>query len=166
MKLKKWLIALCCVLVAAAIAIVTILNNSNSRIDTLNQDLGNIQAEYNTLKEKNEKDEQTIQDLNHQVTELTTEKDRLTAENGQLNETLEGLNRNLSSSQQKLQGVMYILTDGAQGNIESILSPYKYELAKQPKKIRMAWYDYALRFCEKRDYLTHTEHLMIVSRKG
>ena len=58
MKLKKWLIALCCVLVAAAIAIVTILNNSNSRIDTLNQDLGNIQAEYNTLKEKNEKDEQ------------------------------------------------------------------------------------------------------------
>ena len=79
--MKKWLIALCCVLVAAAIAIVTILNNSNSRIDTLNQDLGNIQAEYNTLKEKNEKDEQTIQDLNHQVTELTTEKDRLTAEN-------------------------------------------------------------------------------------
>ena len=122
--MKKWLIALCCVLVAAAIAIVTILNNSNSRIDTLNQDLGNIQAEYNTLKEKNEKDEQTIQDLNHQVAELTTEKDRLTAENGQLNETLEGLNRNLSSSQQKLQGVMYILTDGAQGNIESILSPY------------------------------------------
>ena len=48
---------------------------------------------------------------------------------------------------------------------ESILSPYKNELAKQPKKIRMAWYDYALRFCEKRDYLTHTEHLMIVSRK-
>ena len=48
---------------------------------------------------------------------------------------------------------------------ESILSPYKNELAKQPKKIRMAWYDYALRFCEKRDYLTHTEHLMIDSRK-
>ncbi len=48
---------------------------------------------------------------------------------------------------------------------ESILSPYKNELAKQPKKIRMAWYDYALRFCEKREYLTHTEHLMIVSRK-
>ena len=26
-------------------------------------------------------------------------------------------------------------------------------------------YEYALRFCEKREYLTHTEHLMIVSRK-
>ena len=48
---------------------------------------------------------------------------------------------------------------------ESILSPYRNELAKQPKKIRMAWFDYALRFCEKRDYLTHTEHLMIVSQK-
>lgn len=48
---------------------------------------------------------------------------------------------------------------------ESILAPYRNELAKQPKKIRMAWYEYALRFCEKREYLTHTEHLMIVSRK-
>ena len=48
---------------------------------------------------------------------------------------------------------------------ESILAPYMNELAKQPKKIRTAWYDYALRFCEKRDYLTHAEHLMIVSRK-
>ena len=49
---------------------------------------------------------------------------------------------------------------------ESILAPYRNELAKQPKKIRTAWYDYALRFCEKREYLTHTEHLMIVSRKN
>ena len=48
---------------------------------------------------------------------------------------------------------------------ESILSPYKNVLSRSPKKIRTAWYDYALRFCEKRDYLTHTEHLMIVSRK-
>ena len=48
---------------------------------------------------------------------------------------------------------------------ESILAPYRNELAKQLKKIRMAWYDYALRLCEKREYLTHTEHLMIVSRK-
>lgn len=31
--------------------------------------------------------------------------------------------------------------------------------------MRLAWYDYALKFCEKEDYLTHTEHLMIVSRK-
>ena len=48
---------------------------------------------------------------------------------------------------------------------ESILAPYKNILRQSPKKIRMAFYDYALRFCEKEDYLTHTEHLMIVSRK-
>ena len=47
---------------------------------------------------------------------------------------------------------------------ESILAPYKNVLRQSPKKIRMAFYDYALRFCEKEDYLTHTEHLMIVSR--
>ena len=48
---------------------------------------------------------------------------------------------------------------------ESILSPYRNVLRQSPRKVRMAWYDYALRFCEKRNYLTHTEHLMIVSRK-
>ena len=48
---------------------------------------------------------------------------------------------------------------------ESILSPYRYVLSKSPKKIRTAFYDYALRYCEKEDYLTHTEHLMIVSEK-
>lgn len=48
---------------------------------------------------------------------------------------------------------------------ESILSPYRNILSRSPKKIRTAWYDYALRFCEKREYLTHTEHLMIVSEK-
>ena len=122
--MKKWLIALCCVLIAAAVAFVTVVNNKNTRIDTLNKDLSDIQAEYNTLKEKSEKDEKTIQDLNQQVSDLTDEKDGLTAENGRLNETLEGLNRNLSSSQQKLQGVMYILTDGAEGKIDSILSPF------------------------------------------
>ena len=49
---------------------------------------------------------------------------------------------------------------------ESILSPYRYILNRSPRKIRMAWYDYAIRFCERREYLTHTEHLMIVSRKS
>ena len=68
-------------------------------------------------------------------------------------------------AEQLLASVPGLRTETVFGQ-ESILSPYKYELAKQPKKIRMAWYDYALRFCEKRDYLTHTEHLMIVSRKG
>ena len=48
---------------------------------------------------------------------------------------------------------------------ESILAPYKNVLNQSPKRVRMAWYEYALRFCEKKDYLTHTEHLMIVSRK-
>ena len=48
---------------------------------------------------------------------------------------------------------------------ESILAPYRNVLSQTPRKTRMAWYDYALRFCEKREYLTHTEHLMIVSGK-
>ena len=48
---------------------------------------------------------------------------------------------------------------------ESILAAYRNQLNQSPKKVRTAWYDYALRFCEKEDYLTHTEHLMIVSRK-
>lgn len=48
---------------------------------------------------------------------------------------------------------------------ESILSPYKNILANSSRKIRQAWYDYAIRFCEREEYLTHTEHLMIVSVK-
>ncbi len=48
---------------------------------------------------------------------------------------------------------------------ESILSPYRLELARNPKKVRDAWYEYALRFCDRKDYLTHSDHLMIVSRK-
>ncbi len=48
---------------------------------------------------------------------------------------------------------------------ESILAPYRKVLADCPKKIREAWYEYALRFCEKEEFLTHTEHLMIVSVK-
>lgn len=49
---------------------------------------------------------------------------------------------------------------------EGILAPYKYELNRCPRKTRLAWYDYALRFCEKPEYLTHAEHLMIVSKRG
>jgi len=48
---------------------------------------------------------------------------------------------------------------------EGILAPYRTQLEKSPRKIRTAFYDYALRYCEKEDYLTHSEHLMIVSRK-
>ncbi len=119
--MKKWLIGLCCVLAVTAIAFVTVVNNQNGRIDTLNKDLGVIQTEVNTLKEKNAESEKTIQGLNEQVDSLTTERDQLTAENGKLAEDLENLNRNLSSSEQKLQNVMYILTDGAQGSIDSMM---------------------------------------------
>jgi len=48
---------------------------------------------------------------------------------------------------------------------EGILAPYRNVLSRSPKKVRSAWYDYALRFCEKEDYLSHAEHLMIVSVK-
>ena len=48
---------------------------------------------------------------------------------------------------------------------ESILSPYKNVLDRYPRKTRTAWYDYALRFCEKEEYLNHSDHLMIVSEK-
>ena len=48
---------------------------------------------------------------------------------------------------------------------ESILAPYRSQLSQSPRKIRTAFYDYALRYCEKEDYLTHSEHLMIISRK-
>ena len=128
--MKKWLIALCCVLAAAVIAFVVVMNK-NTSIDNLSRDLGDLQAEYNSLKIKNEKDGTTIQDLNQQVEgltadkdNLTAERDKLTAENNRLNETLESLNKNLSSSQQKLQGVMYILTNGEQGTIDGILSAF------------------------------------------
>ena len=122
--MKKWLIALCCILAAVTIAFVTILNSKNGKLDALNKDLGEIQATVNSLTEKNEESEKAIKGLNQQVEDLTAERDQLALENGQLNESLDGLNRNLSSSQQKLQSVMYILTDGAQGSIESVLAPY------------------------------------------
>ena len=48
---------------------------------------------------------------------------------------------------------------------ESILAPYRYTLQKSTGKVRKAWYEYALRYCEREEYLTHSEHLMIVSRK-
>ena len=48
---------------------------------------------------------------------------------------------------------------------ESILAPYRHVLKQSPKKIRDAWYEYAMQYCDKREYLTHSEHLMIISRK-
>ena len=49
---------------------------------------------------------------------------------------------------------------------EGILAPYRNQLMACPKKTREAWYDFALRLCERDEYLTHAEHLMIVSRKA
>ena len=48
---------------------------------------------------------------------------------------------------------------------EGILAPYRNVLRQSPAKVRKAWWEYALRFCDKREYLTHSEHLMIVSKK-
>jgi len=122
--LKKWLIAVCCILVAVVVAFVTVQTRSSSQIDALNHDLGDMQEEYNALKEKSDQDEKTIADLNQQVTDLTNETARLTAENSELSNNLQGVNQRLSNSQEKLQGVMYILTDGAEGSIDSLVSPY------------------------------------------
>ncbi len=122
--MKKWLIALCCIVLAGAVAFVTVVNNKQGQIDTLNKDLSDVQAENNILKEQGEKDAQAIADLNKQVETLTAERDTLTEENGKLTETLDGMNRNLTASQQKMQGILYIMTDGAQGSIDSVLSPY------------------------------------------
>ena len=122
--MKKWIIALCCALIAAVIGIVAVLNNSNARIDTLNQDLHDRETEISNLEEKAAEDEKTIQDLTLQVEGLASEKDALAAENGRLTESIETMSQNLSSSQQKLQGVLYILTDGEQGNIEGVLTPF------------------------------------------
>ena len=67
-------------------------------------------------------------------------------------------------AKQLLASVSGLRTETVFGQ-ESILSPYRNVLSRSPKKIRIAWFNYALRFCEKEDYLTHSEHLMIVSQK-
>lgn len=48
---------------------------------------------------------------------------------------------------------------------ESILAPYRNILAEKSKKDRILWYDYALGFAEKREYLSHGEHIMIICKK-
>ena len=122
--MKKWIFVLCCLLAVAVVAIVVIMRNNDSAIDSLNKDLYESRTKINSLEEKAAENEKQIQNLDAQVVDLTAERDRLTADNGRLTESLESVNRNLSSSQQKLQGVLYILTDGEQGTIEGILSPF------------------------------------------
>ena len=63
-----------------------------------------------------------------------------------------------------LASVPGLRTETAFGQ-ESILAAYQHVLAGCTGKLRTAWYDYALRYCEKEDYLTHSEHLMIISQK-
>lgn len=49
---------------------------------------------------------------------------------------------------------------------EGILAPYSSALADMPEELRLAWYDYSLKFCDKEEYLSHAEHLMVVSKKS
>ena len=49
---------------------------------------------------------------------------------------------------------------------EGILAPYCDALASMPEEERTAWYEYSLQFCEKEEFLSHAEHLMIVAEKA
>ena len=48
---------------------------------------------------------------------------------------------------------------------ESILAPYRNKLSALPKHEQLAWYEYAMKYCDQEEYLTHTEHLMTVLEK-
>lgn len=48
---------------------------------------------------------------------------------------------------------------------ESIMAAYRNQMNSVPKKMREKWFDYAVNYCDKEDYLTHSEHLMAVCRK-
>ena len=71
---------------------------------------------------------------------------------------------NVNEAKKLLASIPGLRTEKVFGQ-ESILSPYKNVLKDSSRKVRQAWYDYAIRFCDKEEYLTHTEHLMIVSIK-
>ena len=71
---------------------------------------------------------------------------------------------NVADARALLDGIAGLRTECVFGQ-ESILSPYRNVLRAYPRKVQQAWYDYAIRFCDKEEYLTHTEHLMIVSVK-
>ena len=62
----------------------------------------------------------------------------------------------------KIDGLK-IVTEFSQ---EGILAPYMHILEKLTKAERMAWYDISYSLCERREYLSHAEHLMIVSKKA
>lgn len=62
----------------------------------------------------------------------------------------------------KIEGLK-IVTEFSQ---EGILAPYMHILEKLTKAERIAWYDVSYSLCERKEYLSHGEHLMIVSKKA
>ena len=122
--MKKWVFFLCCLLVIAVVAFVIITRNNNSTIDSLNKDLFESRTKINDLEGQAAENEKKIQELDNQVKDLLTGRDQLVADNGRLTESLDTMTHNLSSSQQKLQGILYILTDGEQGAFDGVLSPF------------------------------------------
>jgi len=48
---------------------------------------------------------------------------------------------------------------------EGNLAPYLHLLANTPFKQRMAWYEFGYQICDNENYLTHGEHLLIISSK-
>ena len=117
--MKKWIAALCAVVIIAGAVIGIIANNGNQRVDALNKDLADRQTEIDSLLRQTEADAETIKDLNVQVEQAKETIDGLTAENGRLSGEIEQLNTNLSSSQQKLQQIITIITGEAEN-----ASPY------------------------------------------
>ena len=115
--MKKWIAALCAVVIIAGAVIGIIANNGNQRVDALNKDLADRQTEIDSLLRQTEADAETIKDLNVQVEQAKETIDGLTAENGRLSGEIEQLNTNLSSSQQKLQQIITIITGEAENGL-------------------------------------------------
>ena len=65
--MKKWIIALCCVVIAAGAAIGLIVSNNNQRVGELNDTLTARQAEIETLNKQAEEAAKTIEDLTGQI---------------------------------------------------------------------------------------------------
>ena len=125
--MKKWIAALCAVVIIAGATIGIIVSNNGRQVDALNQDLADRQGEIDTLVKQTEADAKTIQDLNTQVTQAQETIGTLTAENGRLTGEIETLTTNLSFSEQKLQQIYSIIT----GVTESA-SPYTDVPADSP----------------------------------
>ena len=100
--MKKWIAALCAVVIIAGAVIGIIASNGNQRVDALNKDLADRQTEIDSLLRQTEADAETIKDLNVQVEQAKETIDGLTAENGRLSGEIEQLNTNLSAKRKML----------------------------------------------------------------